>query len=170
MIVKLIGAISIMVACGGYGFYVAHRHTNQLRLLKRFLHILNRMEWELQYRRKPLPELCRHIVLEERDVFRELFLRLAIELENQIQPDVRHCMFSAIEVVSHLPNIIKTLLGELGDELGRYDLKCQVEGIGCVRKSVLEYIKEFETDKDKRVRGYKTLGLCAGAALVILFI
>ena len=170
MIVKLIGAIGIMAACGGYGFYVAHRYMNQLRLLKRFLHILNRMEWELQYRRKPLPELCRYISSEERGAFRELFIRFAVELDNQIQPDAQHCMFSAIEAVSHLPDIIKTLLGELGDELGRYDLKCQVEGIGCVRKSVLEYIKEFENDKDKRVRGYKTLGLCAGAALVILFV
>ena len=170
MIAKLIGALSIMMACSGYGFYIAYRHTSQLRLLKQFLHILNRMEWELQYRRPNLPELCRYISTEEKGVLHELFVHFAIELDNQIQPDAHHCMLCAIESVSYLPDIIKRLMDQLGNELGRYDLECQIEGIETVRKSTLEYIKEYERDKDKRIRGYKTLGLCAGAALVLLFI
>ena len=71
--------------------------------LKQFLHILNRMEWELQYRRPNLPELCRYISTEEKGVLHELFVHFAIELDNQIQPDAHHCMLCAIESVSYLP-------------------------------------------------------------------
>jgi len=46
----------------------------------------------------------------------------------------------------------------------------QLLGIERIRVSAEEYRGELSRDKTKRIRGYQTLGLCAGAALVILFI
>lgn len=170
MVGKLIGAVIIMASCGGYGFFLAYQHQYILRLLKQLHRILDRMGWELQYRLRPIPELCRCVSSEQKGVLAEVFLRLAIELENQMQPDCQRCMFITLESTAALPKVIKSLLNELGNELGRYDLHGQLEGINSVLQLVLGQIRELERDKGKRVLGYKTLGLCAGAALVILFI
>lgn len=167
---KWIGAVLIMAACGGYGFSLAHHHLILLRLLRQLQQILDRMEWELQYRLKPMPELCRLISSEQRGVLGNVFLRLAVELENQILPDGRSCMCCVLGSMHNLPPVLKRILEKLGDELGRYDLHGQLEGIDSVRQAVKEQIQDLERDKHKRIQGYKTLGLCAGAALIILFI
>lgn len=170
MIGKMIGASCVMVACGGYGFSLAHRHIMLLRMLHQLHKILDRMEWEMQYRFRTMPDLCRLISAEEKGILGELFFHLAIELENQIQPDVRRCMLCAMESLPSLPDSVKFVLDDLGKELGRYDLRGQLDGIERARQRVAASIRELELSKDQRIRGYKTLGLCAGAALIILFI
>ena len=58
----------------------------------------------------------------------------------------------------------------MGSSLGRFDLEGQLQGLESVRIYCREQLDELSKDRDVRLRSYQTLGLCAGAALAILFV
>ena len=59
---------------------------------------------------------------------------------------------------------------QLGKSLGRFDLNGQLQGIEQVRAHCRRELSSLENGRDQRIRGYQTLGVCAGAALAILFV
>lgn len=167
---KWIGAIFIVVSCGGFGFSVAAAQLREEKTLRQLIAALDYMECELQYRLTPLPELCRQAGADARGCIREVFLGLAGELEAQIAPDVASCMDAALARVRDLPAHTRESLQLLGQTLGRFDLPGQLKGLDAVRFACRRRLEELTTNKEPRLRSYQTLGLCAGAALAILFI
>ena len=59
---------------------------------------------------------------------------------------------------------------QLGDSLGRFDLSGQIQGLASVQKRAEFELEQLRRNQDVRLRSYQTLGLCAGAALVVLFL
>ncbi len=170
MVIKWIGAICILVACGGFGFQIAAAQRKEVRTLRQLIRILDFAECELQYRLTPLPELCRNTARECSGPLNALFLRLSGELEDQISPNVSSCMQAAIAVTEQLPKQTAEVLTLLGESLGKFDLNGQLRGLEGVRRECNRRLDALSENQDVRLRSYKTLGLCAGAALVILFI
>ena len=170
MIVKVLGAICIMCVCAGFGFSLAYKQMKEIYLLDQWIRILQRMENEIQYRLRTIPDIFRQISNEENGIFRDFLLRTAIEMENQIQPDVRRCMDVAMCSLSGAPGSVIKLMQQLSNELGRFEVEGQICGIERVRLKAEEIRNDLNRDKTKRIRGYQTLGICAGAALVIIFI
>ena len=170
MVIKWIGAIFVLAACGGFGFQIAAAQRKEVNTLRQLIRILDFTECELQYRLTPLPELCRKAAQECSGALRALFLQLGRELDDQISPNVSSCMDAAIAVTKQLPNQTRQVLNLLGDSLGKFDLNGQVRGIESVRSECNRRLDALSENQDVRLRSYKTLGLCAGAALVILFI
>lgn len=167
---KWLGAILVIIGCGGFGFCMASSHRKTESMLRQLISALNYMECELQYRLTPLPELCRQAAKEGKGAVRETFLRLAGELEQQISPDAASCMIGALAYVPELPRNIREVFKELGKKLGCFDLSGQLSGLESVRAYCRRELEELEKNRDVRLRSYQTLGLCAGAALAILFI
>lgn len=170
MAVKWIGAIFVLVACGGFGFQIAATQRKETRSLRQLIRILDYAQCELQYRLTPLPELCRNVVEECSGPLKTLFQQLGKELEDQISPNVSSCMQAAIAVADALPKQTTEVLGLLGESLGKFDLNGQLRGLESVRSECNRRLDTLSENQDVRLRSYKTLGLCAGAALVILFI
>lgn len=165
---KGIGSILTIAGCGGIGFAMASAHRKNEKLLRQLAQILHRMEWELQYRTTPLPELCRSAVFEIPKPLRDVFLCLSEELTKQDSPDAASCMAVVLGKRQDLPSNIQFLLQELGSTLGRFDLAGQLDGLAAVRALCVKKLEELESNRDFRLRGYETLGICAGAALAIL--
>ena len=170
MYTKLIGAIMVITACGGFGFRLAAAHIREERTLRRLTAILDYMECELQYRLTPLPQLCRQAAGEGRDALCKFFLSLTHELEDQISPDVECCVQNTLKHCKDIPNVTRTILEQFGETLGRFDLQGQIKGLEAVRQECRRNLEIMNQNKEGRLRGYKTLGLCAGAALAILFL
>ena len=168
--VKTLGALFIILGCGGVGFKLAAAHRYEEHMLRQLVNILDYMECELQYHLTPLPMLCRQAAVEGTALMREIFLKLATELEDQIQPDVERCMENALTTVNNVPRITKETLVLLGRSLGRFDIDGQLKGLEAIRQHCRRELEILCKDKDLRLRNYKTLGLCAGAALAIIFI
>lgn len=135
-----------------------------------FLNCLDYMEWELLYRLTPLVDLCRQVSGQTGGSLGTLFIKLAEELESQISPDVAGCMQVALALSAPLPKKVEKNLKLFGKSLGRYDLDGQLKGLDSVRTQCRRDLKELEKNREEHQRIYQTLGLCAGAALVILFI
>lgn len=167
---KLIGALCILFGCGGFGFQIAAAQLREENTLRQLIRVLDFMECELQYRLTPLPELCRQAAKECTGSLSSLFTMISRELEEQISPNVATCMAAAISKTEKLPQSTVNALELLGNSMGRFDLNGQLKGLDTVRGECRRHLEALATNKDVRMRSYKTLGLCAGAALVILFI
>lgn len=170
MYCKLLGAIMVIVSCGGFGFKIAAAHAKEERTLRQLTGILDYMECELQYRLTPLPELCRQAAAEASGALRKTFLSLSQELTDQISPDVATCINTVLEKQTELPGMTRNAMLQLGQTLGRFNIEGQLKGLEAVRHECRRQLEGLNQDKDVRLRGYKTLGLCAGAALAILFL
>ena len=170
MTAKLLGAMMILLGCGGYGCYMAACHIRQTRMLEDLCGVLRVILWELQYKQTPLPELCRLAASEAKSSLRGVFEDLASELDRQVAPNVSKCMLAALADHRALPPVVQGLLRELGTSMGRFDLKGQLEALEAVSASCGTSLETLRSGQDVRLRTYRTLGICCGAAIVILFI
>ena len=167
---RVMGAVLIFAGCGGFGFSIAANYKTREKLLRQLCCILDYMECELQYQLTPLPELCRHSVRNCRGILRDVFLNLSRELDWQTSPDAGSCMAAALRKSPNLPGELRKYLMHLGHTLGRFDLPGQLQGIKAVKQMCRAELKRLGRDRNSRLRSYQTLGLCAGAALAILFL
>lgn len=170
MTYKIIGAVLIVTACGGFGFRIASAQKREERSLRQLISLLDFMECELQYRLTPLPTLCQQAAQEGEGVLRQVFLQFSRELNDQISPDVQCCMTAALNKTPKLPEGTKQALYALGKSLGRFDLGGQIKGLEAVRQHCRLELEKLCQNQDVRLRSYRTLGLCAGAAVAILLI
>ena len=168
MMMKWIGAAFILISCGCFGIILASSHKKEVICLKKLIASLDFMECELQFRMLALPDLCRKTAGETDGILRQVFVSLANELEEQISPDVRRCMHCALVNIHSIPQHTLECLKILGDSLGRFDLDGQLKGLEFVRSECRLKLNKLLSNADVRIRSYQTIGLCAGAALVIL--
>ncbi len=170
MSLKWIGAILIVAGCGGFGCSIAGSYRAQERALRQLVRALDYMSSELQYRMTALPELCRAAAQESRGCIHDLLVALAEELQRQISPDAASCMTAALSKTTALPTLARKNLEQLGQSLGRFDLQGQLRGLDAVRQSCRSDLEALAQNREVRLRSYQTLGLCAGAALVVLLV
>lgn len=167
---KWIGALLIIIGCGGVGFSFAAAHRREEQSLRHLTAALDYIECELQYRLTPLPELCRQAGQENQGCVKSVLLNLAKELEDQTSPDVMSCMNAAFLNVKDIPKRTRNALDVMAQSLGRFDLEGQLKGINSARSVCRQNLEELSVNRDVRLRSYQTLGLCAGAALAILLV
>lgn len=170
MIIKWFGAALIVTGCGGFGVSMAAAARQEERQLVQLLHALELMESELQYRLTPLPELCAMAARETGGCMSRLFRQLSDLMARCSHSDVRSCMHDALGSQEGLSRRIRRHLQYLGKSLGRFDLPGQLQGIRAVRNACEADVQALRSNREVRLRSYQTLSLCAGAALVILFV
>ena len=170
MILKLIGSVFVVAGCGGIGFRIAANHRREERNLRQLIGILDYMACELQYRLTPLPELCRQAAVEFPGVLAAVFSDLGMEMDAQVLPDIGTCMAAAVAKTARLTPLTQEALLLLGKSVGRFDVEGQLKGLEAARQDCRRQLDGLSYDRDSRLRSYQTLGLCAGAALAILFI
>lgn len=159
----------IFFGCTGFGFAMAAASRREEEQLRQLLRALEYMSCELSYRMTPLPSLCRGAAEGSSGLVGAFFLELARELERQTAPDVQVCVYEVLQRLTASKEM-RRLLSELGATLGRFDLPGQLRGLeSSIHSSEAELRRIREGAADRR-RSYQTLGLCAGAAMAILFL
>ena len=167
---KLLGAVMVLLGCGGVGFSMVAVCRYQEQALLQLIRALEYMECELQYRMTPLPELCDGASQMCTGCVGNVLHRLSLELKAQLAPNAAACMYAALAEYANLPERLHKCMVQLGDSLGRFDLAGQLQGLGAVKSCAVFELEQLRQNQDVRLRSYQTLGLCAGAALVVLFL
>ena len=144
------GAALVIAGCGGFGFSIASGYKREEGILRQLLRA--------------------QAGKETRGTLREVFFNLARELEWQTSPDAASCMTAALKRSHELPRRVRAIMKQLGHTLGRFDLPGQKQGLEEVRESCRMELEALGKNRETRLRSYGTLGLCAGAALAILFL
>lgn len=169
MSVKWMGAFLIFAGCGGFGFAMAAAHRREERALGELIRALEYMSCELSYRMLPLPQLCRNAGNAVTGQVARVFSALARELEQQVAPDAPTCMDAALASVP-LSDGLREQFHQLGASLGCFDLPGQLRGLDSALVRAKNALHDLSENRTARLRSYQTLGLCAGAALAILFL
>lgn len=167
---KVIGACLIVIGCGGFGFHMTAAFKREEASLRQLVAALDYMQCELQYRLTPLPDLCRQAGNLGKSTVCSFFANLSEELEHQTVPDVSSCFQIALAETDTLPEKTCKALKLMGTSLGRFDVNGQINGIESVRAYCRSELSGMVHNRESRLRSYQTLGLCAGAALAILFV
>lgn len=167
---RIIGAIMVIAASSAMGFSVAAAQKREEAALKQLIRALEFMACELEYRMPPLPGLCAMTAMQVTGSVRLLFQQLQAQLDRQIDGDPSYCMTAALKQIPNLPEMAVRNLQLLGKSLGRFDLQGQLSGIMSVSELCKRDLQGLQSNQDVRFRTYRTLGICAGIALVILFI
>ena len=170
MSLKILGAILVVCGCGGCGFAMAAAQRREEDCLRQLQRGLEYMSCELEFWQTPLPQLCRNTAQAIGGPVKLVFERLAQELDAQVAPDAGCCMKAAAAAFPGLAPRVRAALEQLGATLGQFDLSGQQKGMATVSQLCQEGIEELSRDRSSRLRSYQTLGLCAGAALAILFL
>ena len=89
-------------------------------------------------------------------------------LESNRNSDIASCLEQAIKESKKISKEAEDSLLEFGVNLGHFDVFGQVRDIEAVCDHCQKKIQEIETGKEERIRTYRTLGFCAGAALAIM--
>lgn len=167
---KWIGAVLVFAGCGGFGLSLAGAHIRRERMLMQIRRMLDDMECELRYRLTRLPQLSMVAAENCSGTIRKVMTAFARELENRVMPDPASCMTWVLEGAALPDDEIRGLLLEMGRSLGRFGLDGQLEGISHVKELCRHCLEGERSGKNERIRCYRTLGFCAGAAMVILLV
>lgn len=159
----------VIAGCGGFGFAMAAAYRREEHMLHQLRQILQFMYCELQFHMTPLPELCREAGKTSRGNVGTVFVQLAAVLETCSGQDPVDCMVSVLANSDVTPRV-RGLLEKLACTLGQFDLEGQLRGLEELRSLCSSTLESLSAGREDRLRSYQTLGLCAGAALVILFI
>lgn len=170
MNLKLMGAILVILACGGCGLMMASHYQTKIGQLQALIAALNYMECELQYRCTPLPQLCRQAGERARGKIRQIFMLMAEEMEAQISPDAERCMACVLDKLLDVEHTLHCHFTQLGRTMGKFDMTGQLRGFESVRNACAADLEILLKNKDQRLRAYQTIGLCAGAAVAIIFV
>ena len=170
MIMRIIGALLVIASTTAMGFSVAAAQKKEEHALMQLIRALEFMSCELQFRMPALPDLCASTALQVNDPIKDFFLKAQEKLQQHATPEVSSCFRLAMAEVSKLPDTVLRNLGLLGKRMGRFDLDGQLSGIHSLTELCKRDLKGLQSNQEVRLRSYRTLGICAGIALVILFI
>jgi len=170
MTVKWIGACMVFLGCGGFGFAIASVYKREVRCLKDLLRVIDYMECELEYRKLPLPELCRRAATVCTGSISAAMNGIANELENQIMPNVRGCINATLKKRKDIPTYALKIFQSLEKCLGAFDADTQLKALTAVRQECRFELDLLERNQLNRIHSYRVLGVCAGAAIAILFL
>ena len=170
MTLKWMGAVLVMIGCGGFGFTLAASCKRETSMLFQLRNALRYMENELTFRMTPLPQLCRTTAHTAKGKIHQIFINLAEELESQIYPDATICMQRALGKYPDLPKSVRKTCKLLGQSLGSFELTGQIQGLEASEEMCRRELERIKENQVERLREYRTLGICAGAALTIILL
>ena len=102
MIIRIIGISFVMVGCFAISRSLIATHRRTENELRRLYNVLERMEYELQYRCLPLPELLEKTI-PDCGIIEEIIRFLLDELNGQVTPKVSTCVNIALGKVKNVP-------------------------------------------------------------------
>ena len=169
MNLKWIGAALIIASCAFVGFSIAAAYRQEEHQLQQLAAAMDFMVCELRCRMSALPELCAIAGQESKGVIGKLLSDLGTNLDAQSAADVKGCLALAAATGQFSPRALQAV-NLLGSSLGRFDLEGQLEGLESVRNYCRSQLEIMANGREARLRSHQTLGICAGAALAILFV
>lgn len=160
----------IVIGCSGMGWKIASAYRKEVNTLRAFISSLDYMECELKYRKSPLPALIKEMANETKGVLSKFYQVFANELEGQVCPSIDTCVRVAVTKIADLPIQTSQMVVRWGQSLGRFDLDGQLLGLHAVRAEAQQKLNILQANQDVRIKSYRTIGVCAGIAMAILFI
>lgn len=170
MIIKLIGAMLVLCGCSVFGIMSASSYRKEIKILGSFIDLINGIECDLQYKANKLQDVFEDLADSVPSPMSDFCRILSAEFNSQVQPRVPDCVYAALAKCRNIPKSTQCYIVKLGLTLGRYDLNGQLLELCALKKATELAIEKLSFQLDTKTRNMRTFAICAGAAIVILFI
>ena len=165
---KLLGTVCILGACGFCGFSMAAGLDRREQELKALADAIDLIPCEIACRGSALPELCPVVARAFPGTVGQAFSALGLALR---QPDPGPLLpLLAAGIPREMGPECRAALCALGRSLGAYDLDSQLSALDSAGADCLQRLEQLRQGKAQRMKCYRALGLCGGAALAILLL
>ncbi len=167
---RLLGAFLVIAASGLMGIVLSLSYEKRVKALEEFLSALTRLETEMQYGKRELPESFLKVAENAKGVVKSFFLFVHLELTQREALNVKVAWEKGGDILLKGPFTPKDrkALGELGPILGLSDVSDQIRHIELTKTRLSALLGEARQEREKNVRLLNYLGFCLGALLVIL--
>lgn len=169
---RLIGAVMIIAACGLVGIIVSKSYLLRPKYLHDLSAALQLLETEINYTRTSLPEACTIIAKRIKEPVSQFFTCFAESLKNESGVNAQEAWDNSLIVLADAGFLKQDIeiIKQLGSVLGRSDAADQLKHITALQKRIQALAKVAELERDKNVRLWNYLGFCIGALVVLLLI
>lgn len=167
---RLIGAILVVVGAGSFGFRRAAQFYKSASQLRQLTGAVEMLQCEINYTRLPLPELYTEVADRQTGAVAQFFRAMSAQLASG-QPRTlaaRHAMQQASGLL--LPSDARMALLELCETLGRYDVDGENRMLRLSAQRIQSAQERCESEKRQMARSCAALAVCAGIALAILML
>lgn len=168
--IRLIGAV--LAASGGalLGLQAAAELRQKVRVLDQLEEGLALLERELELNLPTLPRLLARGAAHSEGAARELFQGCVRGLDRLDREDFSSLWRRLVGERNELGPEGQAILCPLGDTLGRYEARRQLEALSAARRRLRELSARLDADSRRKGKVYQALGLSGGAFLVILLL
>lgn len=168
---KLLGAVFVLIASSSAGFRIAKRYADRPRQIRALQQSLAILETEIVYGSRPLAEVMLHIAEREPPPVGKLFHECGTRLRALDGKSAYECWKTAIEAIweqTAMRQPEREILFHFGQTLGISDRQDQLQHI---RMAMAHLKAEEQHARDEQARYEKmckSLGILGGVLLVIL--
>jgi len=170
MIIKVIGAVMILLSCGSFGLYIYQGYKKEVSSINELIAILTFMESELKYHQLSIQELCYRIRSCYSGCVAKFMHSLALALDKNDETDISKCVNKILLTNQSVPQRTRALLSDIGKTFGCFDLDGQITQLEYHKAKCIQELEGYIKNKEGYIHSCQTLGLCAGAAVAILLI
>jgi len=169
--IRLAGCIMLLASSTALGFGAANSMKERIKELDSMILSIRAMELELAARRTPLPELLKragHCASGRINLFYNLCESRLGKSEGVIFSEIWKAAAETVEL--HIKEQETMLFLEVGNILGRYDAGSQCAALQTAREQFAGFAENAKEQYSRMGRVYSTLGIAAGALLMIVLI
>ena len=152
------------------GYLIGRKQRHHATLMREYIRAIDYITQELQYRRNSLVDMFDQASAFIGGIIGDFFHVLSIELEKQVAPNIQICIDAALSQTKEIPTSVSQGITLLRGTLGCFDLDGQISELEKVREECKIILQRYVSNQDVRIRNCQTLALCAGAAIIIVFI
>ncbi|MFR2534652.1 MAG: stage III sporulation protein AB [Clostridia bacterium] len=158
----------ILIATSYVGILLANKYTNRVKELKQMKIALSLFATKIKFTYEPIPQIFQEIAGKTQTITSKIFQLASEKMEEK---EAGTAWLEALEIQNNVMNKEdKEVLKGLSNLLGKVDLDGQIREIELVNTFLNTQIEKAEQESKKNVKMYKTLGITAGLAIVVVLI
>jgi|SRR5690625_4705202 len=168
---KLIGAMLVLVSGAMIGLYQANRLSDRPRQIRHLLRALQRLETEIGYGLTPLPEALQKMARTSPPPTRLIWEEIATQMDQTSGESTMEIWSTTTEKYwrrTCMSKAEKEVLMQLGHVVGISDRTDQLKHVQLAKEQLQAEEEEAIEERDRYSKMWRTLGVLGGAFVVIL--
>jgi len=165
---RIVGAAIILSATNWIGWSENQKHKTRLVLTKEFIGALEKMQREMSFSLRPLPEVLLSLSKETRypvSAFFENSARYAVSPERSF---AQHWSDELIKLENAMDAPSLAVLEQVGRGIGKYDEKGELSLLSSAIAQLRKYAERAEAEIREKNRLRQTIGVTAGMFLILI--
>ncbi len=173
MIIRVMGSIAVLAACGGFGFYFGGEIERRIRLLRQLRSSVLVLRGDVRYLRSSLPEAFEAAAAREQGELSMFFSGLAEQLNGRLAQSPEEGFRNASHKTrssNALRHQAKTNQNPLRSMNGRMNADMQQNAFDWYLEQLKELTETLCAEEKKHVTLSKSLGILAGIFLLVILL